>query len=94
MTNDFITRYQIVYIAYGEKHEAQYQHIENAVQTIKTVADRYRGNTKILESMQIWRTRYASEDNLKKRIRFDSSPLWSYCFDGLERLDDLEEADR
>lgn len=94
MTNDFITRYQIVYIAYGEKHEAQYMHLENAVQTIKIVADRYHGDIKILESMQLWRTRYASEDNLKKHISFDSSPLWSYCFDGLERLDDLEEADR
>lgn len=94
MTNDFIIRYTIVYIAYGEKHETQYMHLENAVQTIKTVADRYHGDIKILESMQLWRTRYASEDNLKKHISFDSSPLWSYCFDGLERLDDLEEADR
>lgn len=94
MTNDFITRYTIVYTAYGEKHEAQYQHIENAVQTIKTVADRYRGNSKILESLQIWRTRYASESNLKRHIRLDSSPLWSYCFDGLEQLDNLREAAR
>ena len=90
MTNHFITRYQIVYIAYGEKHEAQYMHLENAVQTIKTVADRYHGDIKILESMQLWRTRYASEDNLKKHISFDSYPLWSYCFDGLERLDAME----
>lgn len=94
MTNDFIARYSFVHIAYGKKYETQYQHLKNAVQLIRATADRYRGNTKILESMQLWRVRYASGNNLKKHISFDSSPLWSYCFDGLERLDDLEEADR